>query len=264
MVPSPAGKVFKLSHMTLVSSNGLQKRLTSVQEEAVNTVEELQKLEVDSDDDRLKLKKVKDQKKRLTDAEQKAVAACLGDAETKDELGKVAQKWNEIEDWLSEIEDGSRFRLIRLNIILVRQAHMDKMQRGVIEPLVSVFDYFIGLHGCKLVNAISVGLRKAYSDNMVVRPASLTRVSVLVPAACPGERKATVKFKVVPLLCRVAVLVAILHVIEAVGRVASTLSQFLQWRLSFSADPSSVMILWCFPYLYGYTTFVPSKLEAFD
>lgn len=50
----------------------------------------------------------------------------------KDELSKVAQKWNEFERRLREVKADSGRQLILLKTMVVKQAHMDKVLRGFI------------------------------------------------------------------------------------------------------------------------------------
>lgn len=61
-------------------------------------------------------------------------------AETKEALSKVAQKRNEFEGRLTEDEVQAGRRLISLNNVSVKQAHINKVWRGVVAQSASVFN----------------------------------------------------------------------------------------------------------------------------
>lgn len=68
-------------------------------------------------------------------------------------------------------------RIIRLNTMLVKQSHTDKVLGGVIEQLICVFDFFCNRLGGDWVNPFHAGLEKADSDNLVDCLVALKHVS---------------------------------------------------------------------------------------
>lgn len=89
----------------------------------------------------------------VTAADEKAAAAISQVSVVNGELCKVAEKRNEFECRLRKVETESGCRLIRFNILLVKQAGMDKVLHSVIEQSVSVLDGFINRTGGEIVNS---------------------------------------------------------------------------------------------------------------
>lgn len=114
--------------------------MTSKECEAEKDSEACRKLDVELRDADLKLKMMEDCMKRVMDAGRKAAAAFLELVEASGELRRVIQKRNEFEGRRKELEmePESGRRLICLNTMLVKQARMDKMLRGVIEQSVDI------------------------------------------------------------------------------------------------------------------------------
>lgn len=67
-------------------------------------------------------------------------------------MGKIAEKRKDRESKLRESESESCHRLLGLKHVLVKQARVDKVLRGVIEQSVSAFDGFVSRLGRELIN----------------------------------------------------------------------------------------------------------------
>lgn len=76
--------------------------------------------------------------KKITDSDQNASAAVLKVTEVKGDFSKGAQKRNKFQRRLKGMEVESGRRLTRLSTMLVNQARMDRMLRGVTDHLVCV------------------------------------------------------------------------------------------------------------------------------
>lgn len=65
----------------------------------------------------------------------------------------------------------------KLDYFLLKHACAENVLRGVSELYVSIFDGFVNRLGGDLENPFRIGSEKAYSDNSIECPASLTQVS---------------------------------------------------------------------------------------
>lgn len=85
----------------------------------------------------------------------------------KRELGNPGEKLNEFDGKLRKVEAKFGCRRIRLNNLLVKHGHLDKLLRGVIEQSFNVFKGPVQQLNDRLVTSFRVGLEKAYSDNLI-------------------------------------------------------------------------------------------------
>lgn len=177
MLPTTIEKLLDLSRKTLVPRDDLQQRLTSKKGEATRGVEAREGLEVELLHANVMLKVMEDWKKRVTDAGQEAAAAFLEVVRVKGELSKVAQKQTEFERRLGMVEAEFGHGLICLNAMLVKQARMHKVFRGVIDKSVCVFDGFDCRLDADLLNSSRVVLKSAYSAGLSECHVALTHVS---------------------------------------------------------------------------------------
>lgn len=105
-------------------------------------------------------------KQRATHADQKAAADLLEVEEAKGELSTTAQKRKEFKVRLSKAKTESGRRLTILNIMLLKQARMEKIWHGLIDQLVSVSDGFLNRLGDDIVDSFCIGLEGAYFYNL--------------------------------------------------------------------------------------------------
>lgn len=176
VVPITVEKVLDLSREVPVSCDDLQRYLTAAEENLKRGVEERGKLASELFDASLTLEWMEDWMRRVTDADKRATAAVSEVAEAKGEIGEVAENRNDFEGRWMEGEVEFDRRLIHLNNLLVKQAHIEKVLSGVLEQSVSVFDSFLNLLDGELVSLFRVASDKAYSDDLVGYGVSLTYV----------------------------------------------------------------------------------------
>lgn len=169
--------MLNLSRVSLASGDDIRRGLTAAEGKVARGVEDRERLEAELCDAKLNLELMEDWKGRITNVNEKAAAALSQVAEVNGKLDKVAEKHNELEGKLREVDPEPGRRLIRLNTFLVKQAHMNKVISGIIEQSVSVFDGFVNQLGGDLVNSFRVRLEKAYLENLVKCSVALTHVS---------------------------------------------------------------------------------------